>query len=124
MSGIGALILMNLEKVGIGAGLFLGAYLANIVLGIWKNVKIDGYEFDKNLIIRSLVKFIALGVGLALLTVVISIVPTYITFVGVAIEPEALAVLDNLVIVGMFLTTTIRYAKDAIDKLSVILGNS
>ena len=35
------IILGNLEKVGIGLLMFIGAYLANMGLGAWKSIKID-----------------------------------------------------------------------------------
>lgn len=118
------IILMNLEKVGIGAALFLGAYIANILLGIWANVKIEGYEFDWKLILNSIVKFIVLGLGIALLSVVVSIIPAYATFVGITIEQEVLDTIDSIVIIGAFLTATIRYIGDGISKLKNILGNN
>lgn len=118
------IILMNLEKVGIGAALFLGAYIANILLGIWANVKIEGYEFDWKLILNSIVKFIVLGLGIALLSVVVSIIPDYATYVGITIEQEVLDTIDSIVIIGAFLTATIRYIGDGISKLKNILGNN
>ena len=57
------LIVLNLEKVGIGVVLFLGAYLANMGLGAWKNVKIDGYDFDWKLIAKSGAKFTIRYIG-------------------------------------------------------------
>lgn len=118
------IILMNLEKVGIGAALFLGAYIANILLGIWANVKIEGYEFDWKLILNSIVKFIVLGLGIALLSVVVSIIPAYVTYVGITIEQEVLDTIDSIVIISAFLTATIRYIGDGISKLKNILGNN
>ena len=119
-----ALILDNLEKVGIGVVIFLGAYLANIIFGVWNNVKIEGYEFDWKLIANSIVKFIVLGLGIALLTVIVSLVPMYAQYVGIEIEVETMSIIDSIVIIGGFLTATIRYIKDSLDKLSNILGNS
>lgn len=116
------IILMNLEKVGIGTALFLGAYIANILLGIWANVKIEGYEFDWKLILNSIIKFIVLGLGIALLSVVVSIIPAYATFVGIEIDAEILETIDSLVIIGSFLSATVRYVTDAISKLKAILG--
>lgn len=117
-------ILANLEKVGIGVIMFLGAYLANIALGAWQNVKIKGYDFDIYKVGQSLIKFVVLGLGIGLLTVIISIVPMYTTYIGIEIAPETMEFLDSIVIIGAFLTATIRYTKDAIDKLIIILGNS
>lgn len=117
------LILTNLEKVGIGVLLFLGSYLANMGLGAWKNVKIDGTNFDWKLIKQSVLKFIVLGASLSLLSIVISILPAYITYVGIEIQTETMETIDSLVITTAFLTASIRYVSDAISKIKEILGN-
>lgn len=122
MNEIMLMIIANLEKVGIGIILFLGAYVANMALGTWRNVKIEGWAFDWAMFTDSLVKFLVLVFGIGLLTVVVSVVPVYATYIGIEIAAETLEFLDNIVIIGAFLTATIRYAKDAIDKLFVILG--
>ena len=124
MNDIIALVLTNLEKVGIGVALFMGAYIANIGLGIWKNVKIEGYEFDGKLILQSLAKFAVLIISLGLLSVVISIIPAYATYIGIEIGAETMETIDGLVVVGAFLTATIRYIGDSISKLKNILGNN
>lgn len=116
------LVLMNLEKVGIGIALFLGAYLSNMGLGMWKNIKIDGAAFDKKLILQSAIKFVVLGGSIALLSIVVGLVPEYISFIGLEIAPETLETIDSLVIIGAFLTATIRYIGDGISKLKNILG--
>jgi len=115
-------ILINLEKVGIGAALFLGAYISNILFGIWKNVKISGYAFNWRLIIESALKYIILGVGIAMLSVVISAVPQYATYVGIEIGQDTIELIDSIVIIGAFLTATLRYAVDSISKLKDILS--
>ena len=122
MTDIMMLVLDNLEKIGIGVLLFLCAYLANMGLGAWKNVKIGGATFDFKLIINSAVKFIVLGLSLALLSFVVSVIPAYTTYVGIEIEVETLQTIDSIVIIGAFLTATIRYVTDAIAKVREILG--
>ena len=122
MNTIITIIATNLERVGIGVALFLGAYLANICLGAWKNVKIEGYEFDWKLIGQSIIKFIVLGLGIGLLSIVVSILPVYMTYVGVVIEDETMAVLDSIVIITAFVVACGRYVKDAYVKLKEILG--
>ena len=123
MENIFALILINLEKIGIGISLFLGAYLANMGLGIWKNVKIDGSMFDWNLIKQSVVKFIVLIFSIALLSIVISIIPAYATYAEIEISQDILETIDALVIISAFLTAILRYTADAIGKLKTILSN-
>lgn len=121
MNDIITLILTNLEKVGVGVGMFLCAYLANIFLGIWSNVKIEGYEFDWKLIGNSILKFIIMGLGIGFLSIVISTIPAYATYIGIEIGAETMKTIDSLVVVGAFLTATIRYVTDAVNKLKTIL---
>ena len=123
MNDITYLILLNLEKVGIGVGLFLGAYLANILLGAWKNVKVEGYEFDWKLILQSIAKFIVIGVGIGILSIVVSIIPSYLTYIGIEIGADTMDTIDSMVIIGAFATATIRYIGDAINKIKEILSN-
>ena len=122
MNEIMTIVLLNLEKVGVGVALFLGAYLSNILLGIWSNVKIEGYDFDWKLIAQSLVKFVVLGLGVGLLSIVVSILPMYMTYVGIVIEDETMAVLDSIVIITAFVVAGAKYVKDAYGKLKEILG--
>ena len=116
------IVVANLEKVGIGVLLFLGAYLSNICLGVWRNVKIEGYDFDWKLIAQSAVKFIVLGVGIGLMSIVVSVLPVYMTYVGIVIEDETMNVLDSIVIITAFVMACGRYVKDAYGKLKEILG--
>lgn len=116
------IVLLNLEKVGIGVGLFLGAYLANMFLGAWKNVKIDGSQFDWKLIGQSFVKFAVLGIGVGLLSIVVSIVPVYLTYIGIEISAETLDTIDSMVIIGAFATATIKYIGEGVSKIKNILG--
>ena len=116
-------ILVNLEQVGFGAFLFVLAYVANIGLGAWKSVKIDTNKFQWNLIGNSLLKFVVLGLSISLLSVVLSAIPAYATYVGIEIDTETMNTIDALVIIGAFLTATLKYVGDAIGKLKTILGN-
>lgn len=122
MSEIVRIVVENLEKVGVGALLFLGAYMSNVCLGAWRSVKIEGYDFDWKLVGQSLVKFIVLGLGIGLLSIVVSILPMYMTYVGIVIEDETMAVLDSIVIITAFVVACGRYVKDAYVKLKEILG--
>ena len=116
------IVIDNLEKVGIGVVLFLGAYLSNVCLGAWRNVKIEGYDFDWKLIGQSLIKFVVLGVGISLLSVVVSTLPIYMAYVGIAIADDTMQVLDSIVIITAFVLATAKYVKDAYEKLKDILG--
>ena len=116
------IVIGNLEKVGIGVVLFLGAYLSNVCLGAWRNVKIEGYDFDWKLIGQSLIKFVVLGAGIGLLSVVVSTLPIYMAYVGIDIADDTMQVLDSIVIITAFVLATAKYVKDAYEKLKDILG--
>ena len=122
MEGFILLILSNLEKVGIGAGMFLAAYLANIGLGAWNSVKIDGSAFEWRLIGQSVIKFIVLGISIALLSCVVSLIPVYASYIGLEIDQTTLETIDSIVIIGSFLTATIKYTGDAVSKLKTLLA--
>ena len=122
MTDILSLIVLNLEKIGFGVLLFLGAYLANIGLGAWKNVKIDGGSFDWKLIAQSAVKFGVLGLSLALLSIVLTLIPAYATYIGIEIAADTMETIDSIVVISAFLTATIRYAVDAVSKIKGIIG--
>lgn len=115
-------VIDNLQKVGFGALLFAMAYVANICLGIWKNVKINEYSFNWAKLAESGVKFLVLVAGIGLLSVVVSIMPQYITYVGVDIPDDTLDVVDSVVIVSAFIVASCQYIKDGYDKLKIILG--
>lgn len=117
-------ICVNLNQVGIGALLFLCAYASNMMLGAWKNVKIDGSTFDWSKILQSCVKFIVLGLGIAILSMVVAIMPVYIEYIGIEVAPETLESIDAIVIVGAFLTAAIKYVMDSLNKIKTALGFS
>ena len=100
------IIIMNLEKIGFGMLMFMGAYLANMGLGAWRNVKIDGASFDWKKIAQSAVKFVVLVVCMGL----------------IEIGAEVIETIDAMVIVGAFLTATMRYIGDAITKVKDLLA--
>ena len=122
MNEIISLVITNLEQVGFGALLFLLAYISNMGLGAYRNVKIDGGNFDWKLIGNSIVKFIVLGLSLAILSVTVSVLPQFATYIGLTIDAETLSTIDGIVIIGSFMTATIRYVVDSISKIKNILG--
>lgn len=121
MENIMLLVVENLSKIGIGATLFLIAYLSNMGLGAWKSVKVDGYNFDWKLVLNSMVKYIVLVASVAGLCVVVTVTPEYANYVGLAIPDEYIEVVSNIVIIGTFITGIGIYVKDGLDKLRAII---
>lgn len=121
MNDIMLIVIDNLEQVGIGILLFVAAYLANMGLGAWKSCQIDGFEFDWHLLVRSAIKFVILVGSIALLSIVVSLIPVYMAYIGADFEETTIQAIDGIVIVSAFLTATIRYAIDAVNKIKAIL---
>lgn len=116
------LIVGNLEKVGVGVAMFLSVYLANMGLGAWKNVALDYDKFDFHKTLDSVVKFIVLGLSITMLSCAVSVIPAYCGYIGFEIDSATINTIDSVVIIGSFLTATIKYAVDAVMKLKEILG--
>lgn len=116
------IVLTNLEQVGIGVALFLGAYLSNMGLGAWRSVKVNGYDFEWKLIVESVVKFLVLGISIALLSVVVTTIPLYASYIGIDLSEETVTTIDSVVIVSSFMTATVRYIADSLVKFKDILG--
>ena len=79
------LILKNLYYVGIGVGIFLISYLSNMAFGIWYNVRVLEESFVWKKIAKSALKVLAVGVGIALLTIAITLVVPFAQLAGVPI---------------------------------------
>lgn len=114
-------IVANLSKVGYGVGLFAIAYIANMLLGSWKNIKLDGAKFEWRLWVASAVKFVVLGIGLAMLSVAVTLVPYYAAYTGMSIGEDTLDAISTVVICGAFLVASTKYLTDAISKIKAIL---
>lgn len=122
MNDIIFIVIDNFEKVGIGVMLFIAAYLSNMGLGAWKSYQIDGFDFDWHLLINSAIKFLILAASISLLSIVVSVIPAYMNYIGIAFEESTIQAIDSIVIVSAFLTATVRYTVDAITKIKAILG--
>lgn len=116
-------ILTNLTYVGIGAALFLAAYLSNMAFSLYYNIKILSEKFDKDKIIDSCLKVSAIIVGLVLLCVSITSLPTFVDYVGLTIPQEYADIFSNLAILGLFVTSACKYVFEAYSKFKKILEN-
>ena len=116
-------ILTNLTYVGIGAALFLAAYLSNMAFSLYYNIKILSEKFEKDKIIDSGLKVSAIIVGLVLLCISITSLPTFVDYVGLTIPQEYADIFSNLAILGLFVTSACKYVFEAYSKFKKILEN-
>lgn len=116
------LVLENLKYTLYGSALFAAAYVANMLLGIFKNVFVLRENFDWHKIYRSAIKIAAVAGGCILLSVTITTLPQFATMVGWDIPKEFAEAFSALAIIGIFLYSTCKYVIEAISKLSNILA--
>lgn len=116
-------ILTNLTYVGIGAALFLAAYLSNMAFSLYYNIKVLSQKFNTDKLIDSALKISAIIIGLVLLCVSITTLPTFVDYVGLTIPQEYADIFSNLAILGLFVTTACKYVFEAYSKFKKILEN-
>ena len=117
------IIINNLINVGIGAGIFVVAYLANVLLSLWYNIKMLHQEFDYHKLINSALKILSFGLGTALLVIGITLIPMFADYVGLTIPQEYIEVLQNLAIIAAFVVSACKYLFEAYTKFKAILFN-
>lgn len=116
------IIINNLINVGVGIMIFLFAYLSNMCLGIYYNTSMLGQEFDWRRIAKSAIKIVAVGLGIILLTLAITLIIPFADANGLTIPDEYSEVIKVLAILATCLTAAIKYIIESIGKLRDILN--
>ena len=122
MNAITQSILTNLYSVGIGLVIFLCSYLSNMSFSIYYNIRILGETFEKNRIINSAIKICTFGVGITLLTLAITTILPWATVNGLPIPEEYNDIISTVAILGICLTSSLKYITEAISKMKKILN--
>lgn len=115
------MVLDNLKNIGFAVSLLAVFMLSNMAFSLWYNIKIVKEKFQIKKLIEGLFKIISFSIGLALLTIGITLIPTYITYIGIEIKQEVLDLTNISVIVYMFIDTIVFYEKQASETLKKIL---
>lgn len=114
-------ILQNLTYVGIGALLFLVAYISNMAFSLYYNIRMLKENFDKNKIIDSAIRISTIVIGLTLLCIAITTLPQFVTYVGLTIPQEYADIFSNLAVLTLFVTSACKYVLEAYTKFKKIL---
>lgn len=114
-------ILVNLGYVGIGAALFLIAYLSNMAFSLYYNIEMLRQQFDSKKLINSGVKVATIVIGLTLLCVAITTLPQFVTHVGLTIPQEYADIFSNLAVLTLFVSSACKYVFEAYSKFKRIL---
>lgn len=117
-----AQIVDNLQKVGIGLGIFVLMYISNMGASIYYNIKILGDKFSSQKLIDSGVKIAALAVAIIAFCLSVTLVIPWVNYVGLPIPEEFSDVLNMVAMCGVALTGIVKYGKEAFTKISKILN--
>lgn len=115
-------ILHNLTNVGWAMLIFVCAYLSNMAFSLYHNIKQLGQTFDYKRLLDSAWKVGTLVIGVALLTISITALPTFANYVGWTIPEEYTQVFGDLAIIGGCLLVSCKYVAEAVQKLIAILN--
>lgn len=115
-------IVVNLQKVGIGLGIFILMYISNMGASIYYNIKILGDKFSSQKLIDSGVKVAALAVAIIAFCLSVTLVIPWVNYVGLPIPEEFSDVLNMVAMCGVALTGIVKYGKEAFTKISKILN--
>ena len=117
-------IVVNLQKVGIGLGIFILMYISNMGASIYYNIKILGDKFSSQKLIDSGVKVASLAVAIIAFCLSVTLVIPWVNYVGLPIPEEFSDVLNMVAMCGVALTGIVKYGKEAFSKISKILNQN
>ena len=117
-----AQIVDNLQKVGVGLGIFVLMYISNMGASIYYNIKILGDKFSSQKLIDSGIKIASLAVAIIAFCLSVTLVIPWVNYVGLPIPEEFSDVLNMVAMCGVALTGIIKYGKEAFTKISKILN--
>ena len=115
-------IVVNLQKVGIGLGIFILMYISNMGASIYYNIKILGDKFSAQKLIDSGIKVASLAVAIIAFCLSVTLVIPWVNYVGLPIPEEFSDVLNMVAMCGVALTGIVKYGKEAFTKISKILN--
>lgn len=116
------MFLTNLQNVYIGMGIFALAYVSNILLSTFYNIKIVGFKFDWDKLITGIIKLAVFCLSIGMLCLVVTGLPIFANYVGFAITEEYMSAFDNVVIISAFLVTSCKYVVESVQKLNAIIN--
>lgn len=117
-------IVVNLQKVGIGLGIFILMYISNMGASIYYNIKILGDKFSSQKLIDSGIKVASLAVAIIAFCLSVTLVIPWVNYVGLPIPEEFSDVLNMVAMCGVALTGIVKYGKEAFTKISKILNQN
>lgn len=96
--------------------------LANILGGIYFNVKTLGFNFDWNKLGTGVLKAIIIAVMLFLMVIPVTFIPGILDWAKIEIPEKVKETISIFILSGILLGASVKYWKDAVNKLLKILN--
>ena len=90
----------------------------------WYNVEILKQAFEKNRIIKGVIKGVVFIIGLSLLCITITTLPLYANSIGWVIPDEYKELFTNITLIVVVLSVSLKYVKEAYQKYVKILNSN
>lgn len=117
-------LLSNLKLIGILMAMFVSAFGANVLLGIYSNVATAREQFSKEKLIQGVIRGVIVMVGCIAITAIISLLPEMIQALGITVEDGALEGISITAMSAIIVSMIFRYLKDALQKFyNILYGN-
>lgn len=116
-------VLTALQMVGITITLLLIAYAANMAMSLYVNIAVVKQKFEVKRLILGFAKVIILSIGLALTTVLLVAIPTFMNYVGIEIPEEFLAAYNITAVVAVFCRAIVKYTVEAVGEAGKIIND-
>lgn len=114
-------LLSNLKLIGILMAMFVSAFGANVLLGIYSNIATAKEQFSKEKLIQGVIRGLIVMFGCIAITAIISLLPEMIQALGVTVEDGALEGISITAMSAVIVSMIFRYLKDALQKFYNIL---
>lgn len=114
-------LLSNLKLIGILMAMFVSAFGANVLLGIYSNVATAKEQFSKEKLIQGVIRGLIVMFGCVAITAIISLLPEMIQALGITVEDGALEGISITAMSAVIVSMIFRYLKDALQKFYNIL---
>lgn len=113
-------VIDNLQKVGIGIGIFVLMYISNMGASIWYNVKVLSENFCWSRIKDSGIKVLCISISIVCFCLGVTLVLPWINYAGLDIPQEFNDVLNIVAMCGVALSGIVKYGTEAFTKLQKI----
>lgn len=115
------LLLSNLMITGLAMLFLVGGWLANFSLSLYYNIQLLKEPFDWNRIKDGVLKLLAVLIGTTMLVMVITYIPVFIQYIGLAIPDEYILLFNVIAIVAVIFEAVYLYVGQAYEKFNNII---